>query len=147
MSQLNEQDPSSIGDFFLTSDGTELGVPVRAVWKEADWSPIRRVARAAIGGAEVQEVDMGGASGTKNWLVSLEIEHCTDVAYAGLVAQRNAPHTTFPALLKLEATDGLGVKRQQAFTKLRWLDLSYKTAERFGSRIYSGVVASLVSEE
>lgn len=147
MSQLNEVDPSNIDTLYLTGDGTITGVPVRAVWKEADWSPLRRTAKAAIGGAEVQEVDMGGSSGVENCPVTLEIEHCTDILYGGLKTRRDMSATTFAATIKLEATDAAHAKRSVTFTKLRILDLTYKTGERFGSGIYPGVVVSCMSEE
>lgn len=146
MSQLSATSESSIGTVILTETGLTGGRIARAVLRTANWLPRVSTRFDGIESPEVQEFDIGGASGTKGWPVELFLEYCPDALYMALRTQRLTLATTQAASLKLAATDASGVERTLTFSALRWLDLKWDAEKRFGSRTYVGVLATLVSE-
>lgn len=146
MSQLSEVTPSRIGTVYLTSTGLVGGQICRVIWRTAAWNGVARTVVRGIEEPERQEYDVGGASGTLNWPVELLIEWCPDVLRAALQTQFDTMATTYSASLVRAATDASGVERTVAFTALGWVDLTEDTATRFGSRTYTGVLATLISE-
>lgn len=147
MSQLSAVNQSNIGSVYLTATALTGAAIARVVLNTADWLPRVSTEIHGIESPEVQEFDVGGASGTKGWPIELFFEWCPDALYMALRTQRLLLGTTQSAALKLAATDATGTERTLSFAALRWVDLKWDTQKRFGGRTYAGVLARLVSEE
>jgi hypothetical protein len=152
--QLSQSTPSWIGSggdrIYLTRDGLSTGVPLLVLLDEDHWTPLRSNGAETIGGAEYQEFNIGGASGTANRPVTLKCRGVWDVVYAALVAHRAAGGLR-AAQLTLAATTSAGAQKVLAFTAVRYIaDVTHESApnytERFAARIYRDVVVSLYSE-
>jgi hypothetical protein len=137
--------PSVIDGLYITSTGLDTGIPCLARLEGDDWTPLRSNGADTIGGAEYQQTNIGGVSGTKNWPITLEIDYCPDVVFAGLRTKR-AASGLYAATFVLAATDALGVERVLPFTALRFIaDVTHQT-RRFAGRIYETVRVALYSE-
>lgn len=146
MSQLSSLVESNIGSTIFTATGLTGALKARVVWNTANWASIKRQVVEGIVETETQEYNRGGASGTLNWPVELLFEWCPDALFASLDTKFRTLATTYAASLTMAATNGSGAERTVAFTALRWRDLTWVTDKRFGSRTYSGVLATLTSE-
>lgn len=150
MSQLSSLVEGSIGTTIFTHTGLTGGTKARVIWETADWTPLVRTAIVGIERTETQEYVRGGpgasVTGTLDWPIRLMFEWCPDVLRASLDTKYRTLNTTYAASLPMAATDGSGAERVVAFSALRWLGLSWETGRRFGSRTYTGVLATLTSE-
>lgn len=146
MSQLSAVTESRIGSTIFTATGLTGGLKARVVWRTAAWSRIARAVVVGIGSTETQEFDRGGGVGTLNWPIELLFEWCPDALYGALRTQCDTLGATFDAVLVTAATDAAGAEITRTFSALRWTSLVPDSAVRFGSRTYSGVLATLVSE-
>lgn len=149
-SQTSRVTRSRIGATYLTRDGLVTGAPLVVLFETDDWSPLRNNGGDVIAGEEFQQVNIGGASGKKNWPVRLLIRGVWDVVWAALFAQRSTEGATFDASFALAATDAAGAERVLTFSALRWVELTHASApdynNRFAARIYRDVRAHLHSE-
>ena len=146
MSQLSETTESYIGSVYLTATAATGGLKARVIWRTFAWSPILRTVVPGLYSTETQEYDRGAASHTLNWPVELLIEWCPDVLYGALRTQCDTLATTYAASLVPAATNASGAEVAKAFTALRWKSLVPDQTVRFGSRTYTGVLATLTSE-
>lgn len=149
MSQLSPTTLSYIGEppdaVYLTLDGTDATRPVLTQFETAGWNPLVNTEDECLEAVEVQQVYVGGESGTDGFEVLLTIRTLRASVYAKLLAQRNTPATVFPALLTLAETDLAGDERVLEFERLAWISLDFNRKRRIAAGFVFEVEARLRS--
>lgn len=150
MPQGSAETPSSVGDVYLTSDGTADGIPLK--WRlkgdGADWDPWLSDERATNEGAVVNDVWRSGTEGIDGFPLEFLAEYLPDVVKAALKAQAASRATLVAVDLTLAETDASGAEINLAFDTVKWVRAPVGATDYdFVGRTYEGVSWRMVAKE